>query len=79
MAPRKRKDREEYVRQRARELAESGRFERWQAVEFQLRFIEGLPEARIWLGSQPIREELDILCQQAKSRRPTPTSKKVPK
>jgi hypothetical protein len=75
MAPRK--NSEEYLRRRASELAESGRFERWQAIEFELRFIEGLPEARV---SEPIRQELDILCRQAKSRRPTaPPPKKTPK
>jgi hypothetical protein len=75
MAPRK--NSEEYLRRRAKELAESGRFERWQAIEFELRFIEGLPEARV---SEPIRRELDILCRQAKSRRlPPPTSEKAPK
>jgi hypothetical protein len=55
---RKKKDREEYVRRRARELADSGRFERWQGIEFELRFVEGFPEARIWLAGEPIREEL---------------------
>jgi hypothetical protein len=77
MAPRK--NSEEYLRHRARELAESGRFERWQAIEFELRFIEGLPEARV---SEPIRQELDTLCRRAKSSRPPPpppTSKKAPK
>jgi hypothetical protein len=42
---RKLNDRLIYVRSRARELARSGRFERWQGIEFELRFIEGLPEA----------------------------------
>jgi len=57
---RKKKDREEYVRRRAKELAESGRFERWQGIEFELRFVEGLPEAGVWLGNQ--QDEVDILC-----------------
>jgi hypothetical protein len=74
---RKKKDREEYVRRRAKELAESGRFEGWQGIEFELRFVEAFPEAGVWLGNRPIREELDILCRQAKSRRPTPNSKKA--
>jgi len=70
----KEKFREEYVRRRAKELAKSGRFEPWQGIEFELRFIE-VPEARFCLGGEPIREELDILRRQVKSRRPSPTSK----
>jgi hypothetical protein len=79
LPPRKKKHGEAYVRRRARELAESGRFERWQGVEFELRFIEGVLEAGVWLGNPLVREELDILCRQAKSRTPPPTSKKAPK
>jgi hypothetical protein len=75
---RKKKFREEYVRRRARELAQSGRFSGWLGIEFELRYVEGVPEARIWLDSEPIREELDILCRQAKSRRPASTAKKPP-
>jgi hypothetical protein len=71
---RKKKDREEYVRQRAKALADSGRFERWQGIEFELRFVEGFPEAGVWLGNRPIREELNILCERARSRpKETPT------
>jgi len=66
---RKKKDREEYVGRLARALAESGRFERWQGIEFELRFVEGFAEAGVWLGNRPIREELDMLCQRARSRR----------
>jgi hypothetical protein len=74
-----RKNSKEYVRRRAKELAESGRFSGWLGIEFELRYVEGLQKARVWLDSEPIRDELDILCRQAKSRRPPPTSKKVPK
>jgi hypothetical protein len=71
---RTKKFREEYVRRWARELADTGRFERWQGIEFELRFVEGVREAGAWLGSEPLREELDILCQRAKSRpKTTPT------
>jgi hypothetical protein len=71
---RKKKDREEYVQRGARALADSGRFERWQGIEFELRFVEGFPEAGVWLGNRPIREELDVLCQRARSRpKKTPT------
>jgi hypothetical protein len=57
-----------YIRSRAKELAMSGRFERWQGIEFELRFVEGLPEACALLAGAPMRHELDILCQQARSR-----------
>jgi hypothetical protein len=43
------------------------------AIEFELRFVEGVREAGVWLGSEPLREELDMLCQRAKSRPKTPT------
>jgi hypothetical protein len=69
---RTKKFREDYVRRRARELAKSDRFESWQSIEFELRYVEGLSEVRICLGSEAIREELDVLCRQAKSRRPPP-------
>jgi hypothetical protein len=70
---RSKKFREEYFRRRARELADTGRFERWQGIEFELRFVEGVREAGVWLGSEPLREELDMLCQRDKSRPKTPT------
>ena len=38
----KRRDLKEHVVRRARELAESGRFEGWQGIEFQLRLFDGL-------------------------------------
>jgi hypothetical protein len=52
------KQREEYVRRRARELAESGRFSGWLGIEFELRYVEGFQEARVWSEEVPIREEL---------------------
>jgi hypothetical protein len=70
---RTKKFREEYVRRRARELAHSGRFEGWRGIEFELRFVEGVREAGVLLRSEPLREELDMLCQRAKSRPKTPT------
>jgi hypothetical protein len=74
-----RKNSKEYVRRRAKEMAESGRFSGWLGIEFELRYVEGLQKARVWLDSEPIREELDILCRQQKSRGSPPTSKKAPK
>jgi hypothetical protein len=78
MPPRK-KNSKEFVRRRAKELAESGRFSGWLGIEFELRYVEGLQKARVWLDSEPIRDELDILCQQAKFRMPPAASKKAPK
>jgi hypothetical protein len=47
---RTKKFREEYVRRRARELANTGRFERWQGIEFELRFVEGGRRLAFGLG-----------------------------
>jgi hypothetical protein len=61
-----------YLQSRAKALAASGRFERWQSIEFELKFIEGLPEAHVLLAGRRIRKALDILCQQARSGSPVP-------
>jgi len=58
--PPKKRELKEHVLRRARELAESGRFEGWQGIEFELRFFEGFPKARIWLIG-PFKRELDDL------------------
>jgi hypothetical protein len=69
-------NRKGYLRSRARELAMSGRFERWQGIEFELTFIEGLPEARTLLSGRSIRKTLDALCRQARTieEKPAPDS-----
>jgi hypothetical protein len=46
----KRGEQKQYVLRRARELAESGRFEGWQGIEFDLRFFGGFAKARIWIN-----------------------------
>lgn len=58
----KKRNRREYVMRRARELAETGKYPRWNAIEFELRFVEGIEEARGWLANQLIRDELDRIC-----------------
>ena len=63
----------EHVLRRARELAESGRFEGWQGIEFELRFFEGFPKARTWLAG-PFRRELDDLCRHARIRKSVSTT-----
>jgi hypothetical protein len=64
--------RKTYLQSRARELAASGRFERWQSIEFELKFVEGLPEANVLLASRRVRKTLDLLCQRARSSSPLP-------
>jgi hypothetical protein len=71
----KRREQKEAFLRRARELAETGRFEGWQGIEFQLRFFDGFPKARIWIDG-PLRKELDALCRNARIRRSRPRSEK---
>jgi hypothetical protein len=66
-----------YLRSRARELAMSGRFERWQGIEFELTFVEGLPEARTLLSGRSIRKTLDTLCRQARTIEAKPATDTV--
>jgi hypothetical protein len=69
----KKRELKEHVLRRARELAESGRFEGWQGIEFELRFFEGFPKARTWLIG-PFRRELDDLCRLARIRKSVSTT-----
>ena len=71
-----RRDLKEHVRRRARVLAESGRFEGWEDIEFQLRFFDGFPKARTWITG-PLRRELDVLCRNARIRRSRSASTKT--
>ena len=74
----KKRELKEHVLRRARTLAESGRFEGWQGIEFELRFFEGFPKARIWLIG-PIRRELNDLCRHARIRKSASASTKTTK
>ncbi len=56
----------EYALRRARELARSGRFSNWLAIEKELRFEEWVPEAPFCLDDERIREELDRMCAEAR-------------
>ena len=58
-------ERKEYALRRARELAEFGKFTGWLAIEHELRFEEGIYEARQELDNERIRDELDRLCKAA--------------
>jgi hypothetical protein len=59
-------DRHSYVLDRAAELARSGKFSGWVAIEARLRFVEGYPEARRWLDDEYLRMELDRMCGAAR-------------
>ncbi len=56
------------VQDKARELARSGKFHGWLPIAFELRFEDGYTEARQWLRDASTRDELDALCQIARSR-----------
>ncbi len=57
-----------YIDSRARELAESGKFLNWLAIESQLRLVEGLTEARAILDREWYRNYLNGLCVAAQLR-----------
>ena len=69
----------EYLQQRARELARSGKFGGWRSVAFELQFEPGLKEvfqwlhnasvedAFQWLHSPAAKEEIDRLCFEARN------------
>ena len=57
-----------YVECRARELAESGLHMNWLSIENELRFVEGIPEARDILAREWLRDTLDRLCLAAHRR-----------
>ena len=58
----KKRNRRDYVMRRARELAETGKYPRWNAIEYELRFVEGIKKARGWLDDRQIQDELDRIC-----------------
>jgi hypothetical protein len=40
-------------------LAETGKYPEWSAIAFELRFVEGIKEARNWLaGLHPVLKTL---------------------
>ena len=52
---------------KARQLARSGTFHGWRPIAFELRFEDGFEEAREWLYSPDVQDELDRLCQMARA------------
>ena len=63
------KQQREYALPRARELARSGHFSGWLAIEHELHFEEMVPEAKFCLDDERIREELDRMCAEAQKGR----------
>jgi hypothetical protein len=55
------------IQARARELARSGKFHGWRPISFELRFEKGYEEARDWLHSAAVQDEIDRLCQVARA------------
>jgi hypothetical protein len=51
------------IQVKARELARSGKFHGWRPIAFELRFEPGYEEAREWLHSAAVQDEIDRLCQ----------------
>ena len=60
------KQQRETIPKRARELAATGNFSGWLAIEHHLRFDEGMPLARQVLDHDFTRKHLDQLCENAR-------------
>ena len=56
------------IQKRARELARSGKFFGARAVAFELQFEPGYSQAMRWISSFATQEELDRLCNDARTR-----------
>lgn len=66
MRKKTKREQEEYVPGRARELARTGKFSGWHSIEGYLRFEENCHRARDILDDPIIRKELDQLCKEAR-------------
>ena len=55
------------IQAKARKLARSGTFHGWSPIAFELRFQDGFEEAREWLYTTTTIEELNRICQEARS------------
>jgi hypothetical protein len=55
------------IQARARELARSAKFHGWRPIAFELRFEDGFAEAREWLYAPSTQDELDRICQAART------------
>jgi hypothetical protein len=63
-----RREKAEYIDQRATELASSGLYSGWLAIERAI-VAEGYPEARAQLDNQGRRDRLDRVCANAKTQK----------
>lgn len=63
----RKRDQQAYVNQRAFELADTGRYSDEKEIEKAL-LAEGFREARDWLDSANIRNDLRNVCLAAKAR-----------
>lgn len=61
-------ERHAYILRRARELADSGKFDRWLQIEWHIRYEEHLQDARQVLDDEFIRSQLDEACKRAKAK-----------
>ena len=64
------KERREYIRKTAIEMAESGKYTNFMSIESALR-ADGFHEARSILDSRFTRQELNQLCKEAQSKTKT--------
>ena len=60
------REQRERIPSRARELARSGKFSGWYAIEVHLRNEEFMREARQVLDNERLRDELDKLCAESR-------------
>jgi hypothetical protein len=61
------RERREYIHQRALEMARSGQYDEFMSIELALR-AEGYSEARGELDNRVLRDQLNRLCKQARAR-----------
>ena len=52
----------------ARELARSGSYGRYHAIDAAIRHLDGYAQARRWFKDPEFRKQLDALCRTARSR-----------
>ncbi|MFG1393365.1 hypothetical protein [Xanthobacter agilis] len=61
------------LRQKALQMARSGRFCGWRLIDIDLRFVQGLKAADPLFQDLALRDEVDLLCRAAqRHRRPHP-------
>jgi hypothetical protein len=63
-------DRIALMSRRAEELARSGKFRDWRAIEQQLRSREKFSEAPQWFSDSFRRETFDRICAEARANLP---------